>query len=92
MRRYLLALFALAFTAWAANFKLYLKDGTYQIVREYKVQSDRVRYYSIERSDWEEIPADLVDLKRTETEAAERRPNWKRTPKSSPKRTKSSAR
>ena len=73
MRRYLFALFALAFTAWAANFKLYLKDGTYQIVREYKVQSDRVRYYSIERSDWEEIPTELVDLKRTETEAAERK-------------------
>ena len=73
MRRYLFALFALAFTAWAANFKLYLKDGTYQLVREYKVQSDRVRYYSIERSDWEEIPAELVDVKRTETEAAERK-------------------
>jgi hypothetical protein len=73
MRRYLFALFALAVTAWAANFKLYLKDGSYQIVREYKVQSDRIRYYSIERSDWEEIPAELVDLKRTETEAAERR-------------------
>ena len=73
MRRYLFALFALAFTAWAANFKLYLKDGTYQIVREYKVQSDRIRYYSVERSDWEEIPSELVDLKRTETEASERK-------------------
>jgi hypothetical protein len=73
MRRYLFALFALAFTAWAANLKLYLKDGTYQIVREYKVQSDRIRYYSVERSDWEEIPAELVDLKRTETESSERK-------------------
>jgi len=73
MRRYLFALFALAFTAWAANFKLYLKDGTYQIVREYKVQSDRIRYYSVERSDWEEIPSELVDLKRTESEASERK-------------------
>ena len=72
MRRYLFALFALAVTAWAANFKLYLKDGTYQIVREYKVQSDRIRYYSVERSDWEEIPSELVDLKRTESEASER--------------------
>jgi hypothetical protein len=53
---------------FATNFKLYLKDGNYQLVREYKVDGDRVRYYSIERSDWEEMPAALVDLKRTEGE------------------------
>jgi hypothetical protein len=73
MRKYVLALVALAVTAWAANVRLYLKDGTYQIVREYKVESDRVRFYSVERSDWEEIPLNLVDLKRTESEAAERK-------------------
>ncbi|SPF55944.1 conserved exported hypothetical protein [Candidatus Sulfopaludibacter sp. SbA4] len=72
MRRYLLALLTLAAIAWAANIKLYLKDGDYHIVREYKVQGDRVRFYSVERSDWEEMPLDLVDLKRTESEAAER--------------------
>jgi hypothetical protein len=75
MRKFvrLLALFALAvLAAWAANQKLYLKDGTFQVVREYKVEGDRVRYYSIERSDWEEIPLEMVDLKRTQTEAAER--------------------
>ena len=54
MRRFLPALFVLAFLAWAANLKLYLKDGSFQVVREYQVQTDRVRYYSIERSDWEE--------------------------------------
>jgi hypothetical protein len=54
----------------AANFKLYLKDGTFHVVREYKVDGDRVRYYSVERSDWEEIPVDLLDLKRTESENA----------------------
>ena len=72
MRRVVLAIFALALTALAANIKLYLSDGTYQIVREYKVLPDRVRYYSIERGDWEEIPLDLVDIKKTETEAAAR--------------------
>ena len=69
MRRVLAALFL--FTgALAANERLYLKDGTNQIVREYQVQGDRVHYYSIERSDWEDIPLDLVDLKRTEGEIA----------------------
>ena len=48
--------------------RLYLKDGTFQMVNEYKVLEDRVRYYSTERSDWEEIPLDLVDLKRTMSE------------------------
>jgi len=72
MRRYLLALLTLVSIAWAANIRLYLKDGDYHIVREYKVQGDRVRFYSVERSDWEEMPLDLVDLKRTESEAAER--------------------
>ena len=70
MRLLLVAFLAVA--AWAANVRLYLKDGTYQIVREYQVQQDRVRYYSVERSDWEEIPLDLVDLKRTGEEAASR--------------------
>lgn len=49
----------------AATFKLYLKDGSYHLVREYQVEGDRVRYYSIERSEWEEIPTRLVDLERT---------------------------
>jgi hypothetical protein len=49
-----------------------MKDGSYHIVREYQMQSDRVHFYSVERSGWEDVPLDLVDLKRTETEAAER--------------------
>jgi hypothetical protein len=72
MRKYLLAFAILVVTAWAANLKLYLKDGNYHLVREYKVESDRVKYYSVERSEWEEIPLELVDLKRTESEVAER--------------------
>jgi hypothetical protein len=63
----------LASIAWSANVKLYLQEGGYQLVREYQVQSDRVRFYSVERSEWEEMPLDLVDLKRTEAESASHR-------------------
>src|SRR6266545_3234936 len=72
MRKYLLALAILAFTAWAANLKLYMKDGSYHVVREYQVRPDRVHFYSVERRDWEDVPLDMVDLKRTEAEAKAR--------------------
>jgi hypothetical protein len=65
-------LIALAVAAFAANGRLYLKDGDYQIVREYQVLADRVRYFSTERGDWEEIPLELVDLERTKKDAVER--------------------
>src|SRR5579871_678542 len=57
--------------AFGATVRLYLKDGTYQMAGEYQVLQDRVRYYSTERGDWEEIPLELVDLDRTKKEAAE---------------------
>jgi hypothetical protein len=41
--------------------KLMLKDGTFQLVREYQVEGDRVRYYSIDQMGWEEMPESLVD-------------------------------
>jgi hypothetical protein len=49
-----------------ARQKLVMKDGSYQFVRGYQVVGDRVRYYSIERDEWEEVPASLVDWKATE--------------------------
>src|SRR5579863_546920 len=72
MRRTLLAVLVFVVAAFSANVKLYLKDGGYQLVREYKVETDRVHFYSIERSQWEDIPLELVDLKRTESEVSAR--------------------
>ena len=73
MARALFTVLLLSLAAWAANVKLYLKDGSYHIVREYKVDGDRVRFYSTERSQWEEIPVALVDIKRTQSEVSERK-------------------
>ena len=56
----------------AANIKLYLKDGSYQLVREYMVDNDRVRYFSTDRGEWEEVPAALVDLQKTKAEIKQR--------------------
>jgi hypothetical protein len=53
--------------------KLYFKDGSYQLVKEYKVESDRVRYYSVERSRWEEVPLALVDFDKTRHEEQQER-------------------
>lgn len=51
--------------------KLVMKDGTYQIVSSYQILGDRVRYYSVERAEWEEIPTALVDWTATKKAQAE---------------------
>ena len=72
MKRWLIVAILFCLPAGAAVIKLYLKDGTYQLAREYRVVEDRVKFYSTDRADWEEIPLDLVDLKKTEKEIKER--------------------
>jgi hypothetical protein len=50
--------------------KLILKDGSFQLVREYQRSGDRVRYLSEERGEWEELPASVVDWDATAKDAA----------------------
>jgi hypothetical protein len=51
--------------------KLFLKDGTFQLVREYKIDGDRLSYYSLDTHQWEEMPTALVDWDATKKDAAQ---------------------
>ncbi len=58
-----------------ARIHLILKDGTYQLVLEYKVSGNIVRYRSAERNGAsEEIPLSLVDLPATQKWARDHAP------------------
>ena len=51
--------------------RLFLKDGSYQVIQKYEVKGDRVRYLSAERRQWEEVPSDMVDWDATHKYEAE---------------------
>lgn len=51
--------------------KLMLKSGGYEVVREYYIEADRVRYYDVDRAQWELVPTALVDWDATKKQQAE---------------------
>src|SRR6202167_4436256 len=70
--------------AQVQNQRLILKDGSYQVVTKYQKVGDRVRYFSAERGQWEELPENLVDWAATKKWTQDHAPGPKPAPEPEP--------
>src|SRR3984885_7654189 len=70
--------------AQVQNQRLILKDGSYQVVTKYQKVADRVRYFSAERGQWEEIPENLGDWAATQKWAQDHAPGANPAPEPEP--------
>ena len=60
------ALLMAARPASADQTKLYLKTGSYVVVKSYQILGDKIRFYNLDTSEWEEMPVSLVDFDATQ--------------------------
>src|SRR5947207_453052 len=50
-----------ALHAQARSKRLVLRDGSFQSTSKWETKGDRIRYYSTDRFEWEEVPNSLID-------------------------------